>query len=184
MNVNGTFHHPTFLYESLWNLAGLLVLLVLRRRPFLRAGELLMSYFIWYSVGRFFIEGLRTDSLAFNGPSWLASLMDSLWSPMTVLFQQGYLDPAYGNVRISQLLAVILVIAAIAIIIIRRMTGAAKEHYLDPIINLKTGLPAGESPPSGKKGPEAAEHSAPIAGGPHAHDMDKSAPDAGTGVKE
>jgi phosphatidylglycerol:prolipoprotein diacylglycerol transferase len=110
--------------------------------------------------------------------------MDSLWSPMTVLFQQGYLDPAYGNVRISQLLAVILVIAAIAIIIIRRMTGAAKEHYHDPIINLKTGLPAGESPTSGKEGPEAAEHSAPIAGSPHAHDIDKSAPDAGTGVKE
>ncbi|MCQ6562215.1 prolipoprotein diacylglyceryl transferase [Paenibacillus mendelii] len=143
MNINGVFHHPTFLYESLWNLAGLILLLVLRRRAFLRAGELLMSYFIWYSIGRFFIEALRTDSLAFKGPAWLASLMDGLWSPMTLLFEQGYLDPEYGNVRISQLIAVLLVIAAVIIIIIRRKTGAASVRYSDPIISQKTGLPAG-----------------------------------------
>lgn len=56
------FHHPTFLYESVWNLAGFLVLIGLRYLP-LRQGELFLSYLIWYSVGRFFIEGLRTDSL-------------------------------------------------------------------------------------------------------------------------
>ncbi|MDU5946750.1 MAG: prolipoprotein diacylglyceryl transferase, partial [Paenibacillus macerans] len=67
MNVAGTYHHPTFLYESLWNLAGLILLLILRRQKFLRAGELFASYFIWYSIGRFFIEALRTDSLAFQG---------------------------------------------------------------------------------------------------------------------
>ncbi|MBB3113150.1 phosphatidylglycerol:prolipoprotein diacylglycerol transferase [Paenibacillus phyllosphaerae] len=144
MNVEGVFHHPTFLYESLWSLVGIIVLMVLRRRPFLRAGELLFSYFIWYSIGRFFIEALRTDSLGFNGPSWLASFVDALWSPMTVLgFEQGYLDPAYGNIRISQLLALFLVIGAIALIIIRRQTGLAKARYLDPIISTKTGMPAG-----------------------------------------
>jgi phosphatidylglycerol---prolipoprotein diacylglyceryl transferase len=145
MNVEGVFHHPTFLYESMWNVVGLILLLVLRRRPFLRAGELLMTYFIWYSVGRFFIEGLRTDSLAFHGASWVASLMNGLWSPMTVLFEQGYLNPAEGNVRISQLISVALVIFAITVIIVRRQTGAAKAHYSDPIINFKTGLPAGVS---------------------------------------
>ncbi|MFD0712207.1 prolipoprotein diacylglyceryl transferase [Paenibacillus sp. GCM10027626] len=143
MNVEGIFHHPTFLYESIWNLAVLVLLLIIRRQKFLRAGELTMIYFIGYSIGRFFIEALRTDSLAFQGPDWLASLMNALWSPMTVLFEQGHLDPAYGNVRVSQLLAVILVIAAVILIIVRRKTGAASERYNDPIICAKTGLPAG-----------------------------------------
>ncbi|MBW7453623.1 prolipoprotein diacylglyceryl transferase [Paenibacillus sepulcri] len=146
MNVGGGFHHPTFLYESLWNLIGIILLFVLRRRAFMRAGEMLMTYFIWYSIGRFFIEGLRTDSLAFDGPAWLVSIMNGLWSPMTVAFEPGNLDAAYGDVRISQLLAVLLIIAAIAIIIIRRVTGAASERYADPIINRRTGLPAGVKP--------------------------------------
>ncbi len=72
MYIQGQYYHPTFLYESIWNLVGLLLLFWLRRRPFLRAGELFFAYFIWYSVGRFFIEGLRTDSLAFDAPGWLA----------------------------------------------------------------------------------------------------------------
>lgn len=143
MNVEGTFHHPTFLYESLWNVAGIILLFILRRQRFLRAGELFFSYLIWYSLGRFFIEGLRTDSLAFKGPDSLASLVDWLWSPMTFVFQPGFLDPAYGNVRISQLLAIVLIIACAAAIGVRRTLGMATERYLDPIINYKTGLPAG-----------------------------------------
>ncbi|WP_244226540.1 prolipoprotein diacylglyceryl transferase [Paenibacillus protaetiae] len=137
MNVEGVYHHPTFLYESLWNLVGLIILLVLRRQRFLRAGELVASYFIWYSIGRFFIEALRTDSLAYQGPDWLASLMDALWSPMTIVFEQGYLDPVYGNIRISQLLALLLVIAAIVFIVIRRVNGWASERYLDPIVSTR-----------------------------------------------
>ncbi|BBH23149.1 prolipoprotein diacylglyceryl transferase [Paenibacillus baekrokdamisoli] len=147
MNVEGVFHHPTFLYESLWNLVGLIVLLVLRRRSFVRVGEILLSYFIWYSIGRFFIEGLRTDSLAFQGASWVESLMNGLWSPMTIVFEHGYLNPAEGNVRISQLISVVLIIVAVTLIIVRRKNGAAKEHYSDPIINYKTGLPAGVQAP-------------------------------------
>src|SRR5690606_20659944 len=73
MNVMGTFHHPTFLYESLWNVVGIIILFILRRQSFMRSGEILISYFIWYSIGRFFVEGLRTDSLAFQGPAWLES---------------------------------------------------------------------------------------------------------------
>lgn len=77
--------------------------MVLRRQKFVRAGEIFMSYFIWYSIGRFFIEAVRTDSLAFNGSAGLASFINGLWSPMEWLgFEQGYLDPAYGNIRISQ----------------------------------------------------------------------------------
>lgn len=55
--------HPTFLYESLWNLVGFLLLvfvLVPRRRY---DGQVILAYAGWYGLGRFFIEGLRTDSL-------------------------------------------------------------------------------------------------------------------------
>ncbi|RXZ78735.1 prolipoprotein diacylglyceryl transferase [Paenibacillaceae bacterium] len=131
----GAYHHPAFLYESLWSFVGLILLFILRRQSFLRAGELLMSYFIWYSIGRFFIEGVRTDSLAFQGPDWLASIISALWAPMTVTFDSGYLDPNYGNVRISQVVALLLILAGILIIVIRRVTGAASERYSDPIVN-------------------------------------------------
>ena len=55
--------HPTFLYESLWNLTGLLLLyfVVRPRRRF--SGMLFCTYLFWYGLGRFWIEGLRTDSL-------------------------------------------------------------------------------------------------------------------------
>jgi phosphatidylglycerol:prolipoprotein diacylglycerol transferase len=137
MNIQGTFYHPTFLYESLWNLLGLLLLLWLRRRPFLRAGELFISYFIWYSIGRFYIEGLRTDSLDFTGPEWLASLMNALWSPMKVLFEPGIMTYG-GNVRISQLLSVLIVIIAVALIIVRRKKGYADARYSDPIVSTRS----------------------------------------------
>ncbi|WP_433922301.1 prolipoprotein diacylglyceryl transferase [Paenibacillus taichungensis] len=138
MNVEGVFHHPAFLYESMWSLVGLVILLVLRRQKFLRAGELFMSYFIWYSIGRFFIEALRTDSLGFQAPQWVASMVNGLWSPMTAMgFEQGYLDPAYGNVRISQLLAIGIIIVAVVFIVVRRMTGKADVRYSDPIVSSK-----------------------------------------------
>ena len=55
--------HPTFLYESLWNVVGLVLIyfIVTRARRF--DGENTCFYFIWYGIGRFWIEGLRTDSL-------------------------------------------------------------------------------------------------------------------------
>ena len=55
--------HPTFLYESLWNLIGLLliVFVVAKHRKF--DGENTLFYFLWYGIGRFWIEGMRTDSL-------------------------------------------------------------------------------------------------------------------------
>jgi phosphatidylglycerol:prolipoprotein diacylglycerol transferase len=140
MNVQGVYHHPTFLYESLWSFVGILILFILRRQRFLRSAELFLSYFIWYSIGRFFIEAVRTDSLAFIGPNWLASLINGLWQPMVWLgFEQGELDPMYGNVRISQLLAILIVIVAVTMIIVRRTTGRAEVRYLDPIYSTKAG---------------------------------------------
>ncbi len=54
--------HPTFLYESLWDIAVFLFLIYCRKRKKL-AGDVMFLYFALYGVGRFFIEGLRTDSL-------------------------------------------------------------------------------------------------------------------------
>jgi phosphatidylglycerol---prolipoprotein diacylglyceryl transferase len=67
--VETTRFHPTFLYESLWNVGVLIALLLIERRfrDWLRKGDLFLLYGIIYSSGRFFIEGLRTDSLCLNG---------------------------------------------------------------------------------------------------------------------
>ena len=55
--------HPTFLYESLWNVVGLLLLVFIVARARRFDGENTWFYFLWYGLGRFWIEGLRTDSL-------------------------------------------------------------------------------------------------------------------------
>ncbi len=60
------YYHPTFLYESLWNLLGLLLLhLYSKKRKF--DGQIFLMYLGWYGLGRTFIEGLRTDSLYLGG---------------------------------------------------------------------------------------------------------------------
>lgn len=66
---DSTRFQPLFLYESLWNLAGFFVLLWIsqRFRGQLKAGDLALCYLIWYPLGRFFIEFLRTDSWFFPG---------------------------------------------------------------------------------------------------------------------
>lgn len=66
MTIEGVTYHPTFLYESMWNLVGLAIILILRRVN-LRRGEIFIFYIMWYSIGRFFIEGMRTDSLYGGG---------------------------------------------------------------------------------------------------------------------
>ena len=57
--------HPTFLYESLWNLVGLFLLIWVGKKHRKFDGQIFLGYFAWYGVGRGFIEGLRTDSLYF-----------------------------------------------------------------------------------------------------------------------
>ena len=57
--------HPTFLYESLWNLLGLIWMIWVGKRHRKFDGQIFLSYFAWYGVGRGVIEGLRTDSLYF-----------------------------------------------------------------------------------------------------------------------
>ena len=55
--------HPTFFYESAWNLIGLLLILTVVSKARRFDGENTAFYFLWYGIGRFWIEGLRTDSL-------------------------------------------------------------------------------------------------------------------------
>ncbi|MDM5287010.1 prolipoprotein diacylglyceryl transferase [Peribacillus castrilensis] len=101
MYINGTYYHPTFLYESIWNILGVIILLSLRKVN-LRRGELFLTYVIWYSSGRYFIEGLRTDSLM---------LTESL--------------------RIAQVISIVLIAVAIALVVYRRVRGHADKRYLD-----------------------------------------------------
>lgn len=63
MYIEGNYYVPTFLYESLWNILGFIFMLILRKKTKLQTGQLTGIYFMWYSVARFFIESLRTDSL-------------------------------------------------------------------------------------------------------------------------
>ena len=82
--------HPTFLYESLWNLVGLfLVYQIGKRRKF--DGQCFLFYLVWYGSGRAWIEGLRTDSLYFFGLDFFGvpirtSQMLALVSALTALF--------------------------------------------------------------------------------------------------
>ncbi|CUL25437.1 TPA: prolipoprotein diacylglyceryl transferase [Listeria monocytogenes] len=90
MYIDGAYYQPTFLYESLWNVLGFVILLIIRRTK-IRRGELFLGYVIWYSFGRFFIEGMRTDSL--------------MW----------------GDFKVSQALSLLLIVLSIGIIIYRRL---------------------------------------------------------------
>ncbi|RXZ01921.1 prolipoprotein diacylglyceryl transferase [Fictibacillus sp. S7] len=101
MYINGVYYHPTFLYESLWDLAGFVILMLLRRVN-LKRGELFFSYVIWYSIGRYFVEGMRTDSLMLT-----------------------------SNLRIAQVISLVLIALSIILIVYRRKTGLAEKRYLE-----------------------------------------------------
>ena len=68
MYINGQYYNPTFLYESIWDILVCIILVVILykvKKGY--EGVVISSYMILYSIGRFFIEGLRTDSLMFIG---------------------------------------------------------------------------------------------------------------------
>lgn len=90
MYIEGVYYHPTFLYESVWDVLGFIILITLRKH--LKVGETFTLYLIWYSIGRFFVEGLRTDSLMLT-----------------------------SHIRVAQLVSVILIVLGLAIMIYRRV---------------------------------------------------------------
>ena len=85
------FVHPTFLYESLWNLAGLIFLIVWTKKGHRKYdGQCTLIYFFWYGLGRAWIEGLRTDSLYIGST----------------------------NIRVSQALSIVLVLISLTLLIL------------------------------------------------------------------
>ncbi|GAB3801340.1 prolipoprotein diacylglyceryl transferase [Virgibacillus kimchii] len=111
MCIDGIMYHPTFLYESVWNVLVFVLLLVLIRYNPLR-GEVFLSYVITYSIGRFFIEGMRTDSLY-----------------------------VVGDLRTAQLISILLVVGAIILIVYRRVNKGitARYHDVTPEASKKAG---------------------------------------------
>ena len=101
MYIEGTYYTPTFYYESLWCILGFIVIMILRRRKHAKVGDATAIYLIWYSVGRFFIEASRTDSLMFL------------------------------NFKVAQIVSVILIIIGIIVLILNFRKGKYEDLYND-----------------------------------------------------
>ena len=99
------FVHPTFLYESLWNFTGLIILYILLRRGARKYdGQFTWLYVLWYGLGRAWVEGLRTDSL--------------------------YIGTT--DIRVSQLLAIVsALIAAVILIVNARKKHSPDELFVN-----------------------------------------------------
>ena len=99
------WHMATFFYESMWNLAGFIVLMLTRRRM-TRPGDATLWYALLYGSGRMIIEGLRTDSLM-----------------------------ATDTLRISQLLSAVLCLAAVAVFALRALKGLSCRKMASALIS-------------------------------------------------
>ena len=105
-----TYHHPTFLYESVWNALGFVVLHFLsKKREY--DGQIALGYAAWYGLGRFFVEGLRTDSLYLPGT----------------------------ELRVSQLLAAVSFFAAAAVLVYFMFKPPVKPLFADRARNTDKG---------------------------------------------
>ena len=87
MYILGAYRQPTFFYESIGCLIGFIVLLILRANKSLKRGTLTATYLIWYGFLRFFIEGMRSDSLML------------------------------GNIKVAQLVSILFALIGVGIII-------------------------------------------------------------------
>ncbi|MEG2321999.1 MAG: prolipoprotein diacylglyceryl transferase [Bacilli bacterium] len=101
MNIFGVYYHPTFLYESLWCIIGFIILLIIRRLKYCKIGQLTGFYLIWYGIGRFFIEGMRTDSLMM------------------------------GSFRIAQIISIIMIVIGLIIMIVKGRGSKLENKYND-----------------------------------------------------
>ncbi len=99
MKINGTYYHPTFLYESLWCIIGFIILLIIRRLKYIKIGQITAVYLVWYGIGRFFIESLRTDSLML------------------------------GNLKIAQVVSVIMVVVGVVLFFIKMQGSILANRY-------------------------------------------------------
>lgn len=98
MTIDGVIYHPTFLYESSLNLIGLIILLIFRKNSHLKNGMLLSFYLIWYSLVRFFIESMRTDSLILGNLKMAQVISIVLFIIGVVIFIISYLKCSKYNI--------------------------------------------------------------------------------------
>ena len=99
MNIGGVYYQPTFLYESLWCLLGVIVILIVRRLKITKVGQPTAIYLMWYGLGRFFIETMRTDSLML------------------------------GGFKVAQIVSVIMIIVGLIVIMITGRKGRYEDLY-------------------------------------------------------
>ena len=134
--------HPTFLYESLWNVAGFFLLVLISKKWRKFDGQLFLTYVAWYGIGRTWIEGLRTDSLYFFG-----------------------LELFGAPIRTSQVLAALSALVSIGLLIYHL---AVRKHSPDELYCNRSPEPAvkekrdGETAGEEEKTPELMEDIAEI----------------------
>ncbi len=76
MYIDGAYHHPTFLYESIWCLIGFIILMIIKNK--IPQGRALGFYLTWYGIERLFVEALRIDSLMI-GPIKVAQIVSIIF---------------------------------------------------------------------------------------------------------
>ena len=99
MNIGGIYYTPTFLYESIWCFVGFLLILIVRRIKFTKVGQPFALYLLWYGLGRFAIESMRTDSLMF------------------------------GGFRVAQIVSVLMVLVGLIIVMVTSRKGRYEDLY-------------------------------------------------------
>lgn len=99
MNIEGIYYTPTFLYESLWCLLGVIIIMIARRLKYTKVGQPAALYLMWYGFGRFFIESMRMDSLML------------------------------GGFKVAQIVSVIFVLVGVIIIMITSRKGRYEDLY-------------------------------------------------------
>ena len=123
-----TLFHPTFLYESIWNLAGFGLIMWLERRfrNRLRTGDVALMYAVVYGAGRFWIEGLRTDSLCTSGIG----------------------GDCAGAIRAAQLVSILFVVGGLVGIYLnhRRKTPFSSRATMQPEPTPETETPPADTP--------------------------------------
>lgn len=103
MYIDGAYRHPTFLYESIWDFVGFLLLMFLSKKAKIKEGDLSVFYLVYYSIGRFFVEGFRTDSLML------------------------------GPLRVAQVISLCLIVVAIAVLVLRRKNAPYRKRFLGTV---------------------------------------------------
>lgn len=104
MHIGNQYYYPTFFFESIWCFIGFIIMLFLRRKKYLKVGELTSFYLAWYSIERFFVEGLRTDSLML------------------------------GSIRIAQVVSIIMFVVGIVMFILFKRGNKFNNQYKETII--------------------------------------------------